>query len=113
MKEWYQTKELIGLSGLPTTTQGVNAKAKNEKWKKRKAAGVRGRAYEYHITSLPCVTRNNLNPPSLIELNLTPIIIKQRLLQLATHTNDALIKQLCQQIQQQGIESLCNKPLTP
>ncbi|WP_394167815.1 conjugal transfer protein TraF [Photobacterium piscicola] len=51
--------------------------------------------------------------PALLLINPKTNSIKQRRLQLATHTNDALIKQLCQQIQQQGIESLCNKPLTP
>jgi len=52
-KSWFQTTELIGITGLPKTTQGVNLKAKTEGWTKRKAEGVKGRAYEYHIDSFP------------------------------------------------------------
>lgn len=59
-KEWFQTVELIGVNGLPKTTQGVNLKAKTEDWIKRKAEGVKGRAFEYHIDSLPLEVRQAL-----------------------------------------------------
>ena len=52
-KEWFQTKEILGLGGLPSTTQGVVGRANKEGWKKRKAVGVKGRAFEYHISSFP------------------------------------------------------------
>ncbi len=52
-KEWFQTTELLEIQGMPTTVGGINYKAKTEGWKKRKAEGIKGRAYEYHIDSLP------------------------------------------------------------
>lgn len=53
MKEWFLTSDLVGKKGMPDTPQGVTNKARNEEWKKRKAPGVKGRAFEYHISSLP------------------------------------------------------------
>ena len=51
--EWFQTTDLIGLTGMPSTVAGINYRAKTEGWTKRKAEGVKGRAYEYHIDSFP------------------------------------------------------------
>ncbi|MGL0958514.1 helix-turn-helix domain-containing protein [Vibrio vulnificus] len=56
-KEWLQTTELLGLNGMPSTIGGINYKAKAEGWVKRKAEGVKGRAFEYHIESLPTETQ--------------------------------------------------------
>ncbi|MDF7671203.1 DNA-binding protein [Orbaceae bacterium ESL0721] len=53
MKEWFSPKELTDIEGLPSTTQGVNRKARVEHWTARKRMGVRGKALEYHIGSLP------------------------------------------------------------
>lgn len=53
MKAWYRSNEITEIPGMPSTIQGVNLKAKTEKWEKRKAIGVKGRAIEYHIDSLP------------------------------------------------------------
>ncbi|MGG4608292.1 DNA-binding protein [Providencia sp. Me31A] len=52
-KEWLTAKELVGLAGLPMTTQGINAMARREQWASRKRLGVQGKALEYHISSLP------------------------------------------------------------
>ncbi|WP_369309023.1 DNA-binding protein [Providencia rettgeri] len=52
-KEWLTAKELIGLQGLPMTTQGINAMARRENWTCRKRKGIQGKALEYHISSLP------------------------------------------------------------
>ncbi len=52
-KEWYTTPELVGLVGMPKTIGGINYKAKNENWERRKPDGMKGRAFEYHIDSLP------------------------------------------------------------
>ena len=49
---WVTAQELIKVSGMPTTTQGVAKKARLEGWEKRTAKGVRGGAYEYSILSL-------------------------------------------------------------
>jgi len=52
-KEWLTAKELVGLKGLPMTTQGINAMARRENWVCRKRRGIQGKALEYHINSLP------------------------------------------------------------
>ncbi|APC13767.1 MULTISPECIES: DNA-binding protein [Providencia] len=52
-KEWLTAKELVGLQGLPMTTQGINAMARRENWVSRKRRGIQGKALEYHISSLP------------------------------------------------------------
>lgn len=57
-KEWFSSKELTAIDGLPTTTQGVNRKARVEKWQSRKRSGVQGKAIEYHIDSLPEFVRH-------------------------------------------------------
>ncbi|WP_085247376.1 DNA-binding protein [Gilliamella mensalis] len=53
MKEWFSSKELSSIAGMPSTIQGVNRKARVENWTARKRVGVRGKALEYHIGSLP------------------------------------------------------------
>lgn len=53
MKEWFSPKELTDIEGMPSTTQGINRKARVENWIARKRMGVRGKALEYHIGSLP------------------------------------------------------------
>lgn len=52
-KEWLTAKELVGRQGLPTSTQGINAMARREKWLSRKRRGIQGKALEYHISSVP------------------------------------------------------------
>lgn len=60
MKEWFSSKELSSIAGMPSTIQGVNRKARAEKWTSRKRTGVRGKALEYHIASLPLVVKKAL-----------------------------------------------------
>lgn len=57
---WFLTKELLGLPGLPTTASGFKYRADKESWIKRKPDGVKGRAFEYHIDSLPVETQKHL-----------------------------------------------------
>jgi hypothetical protein len=52
-QEWFSAKELIGLKGLPTSTQGIHGMARRQSWVRRRRRGVQGRAVEYHIDSLP------------------------------------------------------------
>ncbi|SIO94827.1 MULTISPECIES: DNA-binding protein [Vibrio] len=61
MKEWFLTKDLVGKPGMPETPQGVTNKARNENWLKRKPTGIKGRAFEYHISSFPQSTQAALN----------------------------------------------------
>lgn len=67
-KEWLTTKELVGLKGLPMTTQGINAMARRENWLCRKRRGIQGKAVEYHISSLPEGLFENLSvyEPSVV-----------------------------------------------
>ena len=51
--EWFAAKELIGIAGLPSSTQGINLMARRENWLSRRRKGVQGKALEYHIDSLP------------------------------------------------------------
>ncbi|PVZ89145.1 DNA-binding protein [Serratia sp. S1B] len=58
--EWFAAKELIGIAGLPSSTQGINLMARREGWVSRRRRGVQGKALEYHVDSLPADTRNLL-----------------------------------------------------
>lgn len=60
-KEWYSSKDLTVIEGLPSTTQGINRKARVEGWKSRKRSGVQGKAIEYHIDSLPDFVKSYLH----------------------------------------------------
>ncbi|KAB7895130.1 putative DNA-binding transcriptional regulator [Rouxiella sp. S1S-2] len=60
-KEWFAAKDLVGINGLPTSTQGIHGMARRQGWEKRRRMGVQGRAVEYHIDSLP-----NMTKPALI-----------------------------------------------
>src|SRR5690606_16787536 len=51
MNEWFGTKELAGMTGLPGTARAIQIRAKNENWQSRPRAG-RGGGCEYHISSL-------------------------------------------------------------
>lgn len=59
-KEWFATNELIGLGGLPKSPQGLNKRARDDGWERRKRKGVQGRGVEYSIHSLPNEVRNQL-----------------------------------------------------
>lgn len=60
MTEWFSASELAGVVGMPSSPQGVNKKAKQENWVKQQRNGVQGKAYEYHLHSLPPETQKQL-----------------------------------------------------
>lgn len=60
MKEWFSIQELLGISGLPNSDRGIMKKADREQWQKRQREGVKGKAYEYHLHSLPHETQKQL-----------------------------------------------------
>ena len=62
-KEWFMSTELLDLPGMPSTVSGINYKAKNENWTKRKPDGVKGRAFEYHLSCLPQETQDYFKMP--------------------------------------------------
>ena len=55
--EWFSIKDVIGLVGLPSTLMGVHKVAKREGWVSRRKEGVRGKALEFSVSSLPPVTQ--------------------------------------------------------
>ncbi|NKI72952.1 putative DNA-binding transcriptional regulator [Dickeya sp. CFBP 2040] len=52
-KTWFTTNELLGVAGLPRSRQGLNKKAKEHGWERRRRKGVQGKGVEYAIWSLP------------------------------------------------------------
>ncbi len=60
-KEWFSAKELVGVAGLPSSTQGVNLMARRDGWEQRRRRGVQGKALEYHINSLPDIVLDALS----------------------------------------------------
>ncbi|WP_431224041.1 DNA-binding protein [Serratia sp. L9] len=58
--EWFAAKELTGIAGLPSSTQGINLMARREGWISRRRKGVQGKALEYHLDSLPSNVKNLL-----------------------------------------------------
>ncbi|MCV9878779.1 DNA-binding protein [Brenneria izbisi] len=59
-KEWFSTSELVGVGGLPKSPQGLNKRARDDGWEKRRRKGVQGRGVEYSIRSLPYEVRSSL-----------------------------------------------------
>ncbi|GKW25380.1 DNA-binding protein [Pectobacterium polonicum] len=59
-KEWFATSELVGVGGLPKSRQGLNKRAREDGWEKRRRKGVQGRGVEYSINSLPETVRKSL-----------------------------------------------------
>lgn len=70
MKSWFNSSELAGLPGLPTSSRAVLIKAKREHWKSRKHSG-RGGGRDFHYSALPEETRACL-AARVIELKTAP-----------------------------------------
>lgn len=60
-KEWFTTAELLGMQGLPRSRQGVNKRAREDGWEKRRRKGVQGRGVEYSLYSLPEAVQHSLS----------------------------------------------------
>lgn len=56
---WITTQDLVGLPAMPKTTQGINFRAKQENWQRRRKEGVKGNVFEYHLHSLPLKPKSN------------------------------------------------------
>ncbi|WP_042861856.1 DNA-binding protein [Dickeya sp. NCPPB 3274] len=59
-KAWFTTNELLGVAGLPRSRQGLNKRAKENGWEKRRRKGVQGKGVEYAIWSLPEEVKTSL-----------------------------------------------------
>ncbi|ATA25407.1 Cro/Cl family transcriptional regulator [Brenneria goodwinii] len=60
-KEWFATNELTGIGGLPKSPQGLNKRARDDGWERRKRKGVQGRGVEYSLHSLPDEVKSQLS----------------------------------------------------
>lgn len=60
-KEWFTPAELLGIDGLPRSRQGVNKRAREDGWEKRRRRGVQGRGVEYSLSSLPESVQRSLS----------------------------------------------------
>ncbi|WP_345858691.1 DNA-binding protein [Shewanella algae] len=58
MNEWYTSTELAGLPGCPASDRNIRILAEKGHWQKRKK--VKGKGFEYHISSLPVLTQTHL-----------------------------------------------------
>ncbi|QQG27911.1 putative DNA-binding transcriptional regulator [Pectobacterium carotovorum] len=72
-KEWFATSELVGVGGLPKSRQGLNKRAREDGWEKRRRKGVQGRGVEYSIHSLPDTVKKSL----LLEIEPSAYAAKQ------------------------------------
>ena len=60
MKEWFLSKDIAGISGLPSSPNSVTRLATQKGWTKRQVQGARGVTFEYHISSLPPETQKQI-----------------------------------------------------
>ncbi|WP_087022486.1 DNA-binding protein [Thaumasiovibrio subtropicus] len=54
-KQWYTIQELIGMTGVPSTPQGLRKLAKREQWQSQPRE--KGKGLEYHLSALPETTK--------------------------------------------------------
>ncbi|KAA9002764.1 putative DNA-binding transcriptional regulator [Affinibrenneria salicis] len=59
-QSWFAPAELLGIGGLPKSPQGLNKRAREDGWEKRRRKGVQGRGVEYAFESLPEPVRHAL-----------------------------------------------------
>lgn len=54
-KEWLSVAEILELEAddLPKSDKGIVKKADREHWEKRQRKGVKGKTFEYHVSSFP------------------------------------------------------------
>ena len=81
-KSWLAPDELVGIAGLPKSRQGVNRRAREEGWEKRRRKGVQGRAVEYAFDSLPQMVRQRLqlkemSAPHYVTDSVSPKLLDQ------------------------------------
>lgn len=58
MREWFTSKDLAGMAGMPAYPDGVRKKAEREGWSNQKRAS--GKGSEYHVSNLPMETQRAL-----------------------------------------------------
>ncbi|MBC3251525.1 hypothetical protein BFS14_24910 [Serratia fonticola] len=61
-KEWFTASELKEKGELGSSPQGINKRAREQNWRWQRRFGKQGVTKEYHISSLPLSTQNELYP---------------------------------------------------
>ncbi|MEA9392947.1 DNA-binding protein [Acerihabitans sp. TG2] len=74
-KDWYRTSELKGVGGLPTTRQGITARARREKWVSKPVSGVQGKGLEFALESLPPDVQRELVRRAMQESPALPYLV--------------------------------------
>lgn len=86
----FTISELVGLDGLPKTSQGILKKAKREKWN---SYGSKGKASLYYIGDLPNITQKAL-VIKLLNKEIESEEQKEKELKEMNIKNEALIKEI-------------------
>ncbi len=81
-KEWFGAAELAGSPGMPGTERAIQIAAKKNDWLSRPRSG-RGGGREYHVSSLPAVTRNYFLRKTVAELP-APVVVEEELPRIDT-----------------------------
>lgn len=90
MNEWFSASDLAGVKGMPSSPQGVNKKARQELWQKQQQIGKQGKAFEYHISSLPPETQQALRlQAALAVVPIAEMTVQQPNLELSRKFNEA------------------------
>lgn len=110
-KEWFLAKELIHIPGFPTTSQGVNKRARLENWKKRAVAvpGARGRSFEYHIDNFSTEIQAVLNQSEFLSNEHELTTLEQEWLTLFRSLSESEQASLLYTLRRKGIEWLMQK----
>lgn len=92
MKEWYTLKELLDVGGLPSTPQGIILYAKKDKWRRRRASGVKGNVFEYYVYDMPESVQTSLG------VTKETLALKQELIDDIQKENEKFLNQILSDI---------------
>ncbi|RLM20960.1 Cro/Cl family transcriptional regulator [Brenneria alni] len=122
-KEWFATSELVGVGGLPKSRQGLNKRAREDGWEKRRRKGVQGRGVEYSIHSLPEPVKQSLlleseSPVYAPQQPASRAVWMQIYHQLSDRERDDLITYVLRvgvstMLSQLGLTATENEPVSP
>ena len=105
-QEWFSAKELQGVAGLPSSASSISRKATNEGWKKRQIKGVKGVAYEYHISSLPDATQAELGGAQLLDNDKSAYKLASVLMALVAELEPEEIQRALKLLSKGGLSAL-------
>lgn len=99
---------MIGLDSLPSNPSNIRRRAEREGWKKQQRSGVKGVAFEYHISSLPKAAQSQILDDDFHNQAIEHQLTDHH--QIHTVLNDAgddIKDTLYEQIIRKGLDSLC------